>query len=281
MFMTENTHNYFYPTNSKHIVLECEKGRERGHEAQATIRPASARFIDALRSKRPTWRFKSTEYVYSSATQLVRFEVYDGDEALGHVWTDTHWRTGELRYHLTNHRILNGRRRGDSSFSSTLATAVKKAIDAFGAKSPNELALGARNDMHGVVYGYHSQARFEYDMTLRKVLNNLTDYVLRNWEALRAHAGTESSVDLPALFHAHLEGSDIYTAFDGKGGVMVMVRGESLILHRKGEDAYITTTSALTGEQRGRLGMLKLVEDRTCLPGIGARLNAETFFIMD
>lgn len=283
MFIDDIKNNYFYPTGNKSVVLETPKEWvTQGKESYAVLRSSVARLIDALRVKRPTWRFKSTERVYGpEAHELSNFDVYDGDEKLGTVWVERHWRTAQERYCLNNYRIEASKQRGHGSFSTKLNVAVKKILDSFGVKSLDERASDAQKIIQNVVSMVASEHKYKFAVAQRRVLNALADYIVDNWEQMRVHAGSDGHVDLFGLRKTSHENDAILEAFTRKAGTMLVTRGEQLLVWRDTSEAKPVGWDALTDKQRGSLGMLKMVENRTSVPGVGVRVEADKFFLLD
>jgi hypothetical protein len=239
-------------------------------------------FIDALRAKRPTWRFKSTERVHDVERQELRnFDVYDGDEQLGRVWTERYGRTGEDRYCLNNHRLEAARQRGRGSFSTKIAVATKKVLDSFSVKSLAELAVSANKSMQEVVYNVAATRVNNASIARRKAAEALSDYIVDNWEQLRGYAGVAGKADLPELRQLDIEASAIRHAYTNNGGTKVAMHGEQLLMWRDKADAKLVGWAALTDKQRANLGILKLVDNKTLIDGIGMRTDTDTFFLLD
>jgi hypothetical protein len=282
MFIDDIKNDYFYPMGGTSVVLERQKSwHTNDKEGTAVVHPSMARFIDALRVKRPTWRFKSTERVYGNEGQELRnFDVYDGDEQLGRVWTERHWRTAEERYCLNNHRVEASRQRGSGSFSIKVGVATKKVLDSFGVKSLNELAVEAERMIHGVVSAICSDRSYKYLHAQKRATNALADYIVDNWEQLRVHAGSDGLPDLPALRDARTESGAILDAVN-RNGTMLVTRGERFMVWGYKCAAKMVEFDALTDKQRAGLGILKLVENKTMISSIGVRVDTDKFFLLD
>lgn len=281
MFMNENTHTYFYPTGSKAVVLECRKDLLRGPEATAVVGAEMLRFIDNVRVKRPAWKFKSDENVYNTDQKLNTFDVYDGDEKLGRLWIEKHWRTLEIQYCFNNHRLSDKRQRGRANFSTKVDVATKKVIGSFGALSPDEQAIRAYASIRNVAAKESSSANYEYSRRERQVANALMFHIISNWETLRQYAGDMKDTNLPGLYAKQKEMSAVWDAVDKRGGVVLLIHGERFIRQRDNEEAAVIGWGDLTEKQRASLGMLKLMEDGAVVPTIGVRVDATTFFLID
>ena len=283
MFMDDIKNEYFYPMGGTSVVLELQKSwNSYGKEGTAVVHPTMAKFIDALRVKRPTWRFKSTERVYDNEGQELRnFDVYDGDEQLGRVWTERHWRTGETRYGLNNHRVEASRQRGHGSFSTKVGVATKKVLDSFGVKSLDELAVDAAKKITGVLNGLYSNTSFTYQSSKQKAMKALATYIEDNWGALKAHTTGCDHIDLRELREQHEAVAKAHNSLTNDGCVTLFMHGDRMVMQRHDKPSRVVTFNDLTEKQRGSLGMLKLMEDKAFVAGVGMRVDSETFLLLD
>ena len=283
MFMNDIKNEYFYPMGGTSVVLEVDKALAvPGRHGSAVVHTDMTRFIDALRAKRPTWRFKSTEYVHGvEGFRLLNFDVYEGNEQLGRVWLETHWRSGDTRYCLNNHRIEASKQRGHGSFSTKVAVATKKVLDSFSVKSLAELAISTNKSIYEVIYNAAATRASNAAIAQRKAAEALSDYIVDNWEQLRGYAGNAGKADLPELRQLEVEASAIRHAYINNGGTKITMHGEQLLMWRDKNDAKLVGWAALTDKQRANLGILKLVDNKTLIDGIGMRTDTDMFFLLD
>jgi hypothetical protein len=283
MFMDDIKNDYFYPMGGTSVVLEVQKNwSSYGKEGTAVVAPSMARFIDALRVKRPTWRFKSTERVYDNEGQELRnFDVYDGNEELGRVWLERHYRTGEIRYYLNNHRVEAGRQRGSGSFSTKVGVATKKVLDSFGVKSLDELAVDAAKKISATLSTTYNNASHTYHRAKSKATESLAAYIEANWETLKTYTTGCDHIDLREL-REHREATDkAYRALTSDGSATLFMRGDQMVISQHDKPSRVVTFDDLTEKQRATLGMLKLMEDKAFVAGVGMRVDRETFFLLD
>jgi len=283
MFMDDINNDYFYPMGNKSVVLERQRSwHTHDKEGTAVVAPSMARFIDALRVKRPTWRFKSTERVYGNEGQELRnFDVYDGNEELGRVWVERHYRTGEIRYYLNNHRVEAGRQRGSGSFSTKVGVATKKVLDSFGVKSLDELAEDAAKKISSTLSTVYNNSSHTYHRAKSKATESLAAYIEANWETLKTYTTGCDHIDLREL-REHREATDkAYRALTSDGSATLFMRGDQMVISQHDKPSRIVTFDDLTEKQRATLGMLKLMEDKAFVAGVGMRVDRETFFLLD
>jgi hypothetical protein len=268
---------------NKSVVLERQRSwHTHDKEGTAVVHPSMARFIDALRVKRPTWRFKSTERVYGNEGQELRnFDVYDGDEQLGRVWTERHWRTAEERYCLNNHRIEASKQRGHGSFSTKVAVATKKVLDSFGVKSLDELAVDAAKKITGVLNNVYSNTSFTYSSSKQKAMKALATYIEDNWDTLKSYTTGCDHIDLRELREQHEAAAKAYHSLANDGAATLFMHGDRMVMQRHDKPSSVVTFDQLTEKQRANLGMLKLMEDKAFVAGVGMRVDSETFLLLD
>jgi len=92
-------------------------------------------------------------------------------------------------------------------------------------------------------------------------------------------------MDFPALAEANEEAVALIGSYNDNNGVTVRIEsnGAYLVSRRAndGFDAVTYTDATLTDHLRGALGLLKLVEDKGYISGVGARVNTNLYFVMD
>jgi hypothetical protein len=59
------------------------------------------------------------------------------------------------------------------------------------------------------------------------------------------------------------------------------MRGDQMVISQHDKPSRVVTFDDLTEKQRATLGMLKLMEDKAFVAGVGMRVDRETFFLLD
>jgi hypothetical protein len=59
------------------------------------------------------------------------------------------------------------------------------------------------------------------------------------------------------------------------------MHGDRMVMQRHDKPSSVVTFDQLTEKQRANLGMLKLMEDKAFVAGVGMRVDSETFFLLD
>ena len=287
MFIDDVKNRYTYLNSLKNIVHEDPLDRIIPEGREVILHNAMPAVLDRLLKERPTWRFKCTSHFWGNTNPRVTdLTIYDGDEALGRLWLEHHWRDGGVRYNFDNFRLQKTRQRSSVSYSTKADVAAKRIIKAFHLKTPKERAAEAYGDVRKAVTQVTSDANWPYRRGKNVIEKELFAYAVRNWETIAPHLGPDAAkVDLPALHEADREAYDLSVAFEGALGVTVRIESNgnyTISRNEGGTYDVVTVTDALLPEHvRGALGLLKLVQDGVHIDGVGLRVRANLYFVMD
>ena len=287
MFIDDVKNRYTYLNSLKNIVHEESLERSEFPRREIILHPDMQPVLDRLTKERPTWRYKSTEHFWGSDLKRVNsLEIYDGDEKLGRLWLETHWRDGSTRYNFDNFRLSKTRQRNGVSYTTKPDVAAKRIVKAFHLKTPKERASDAHTDVRKAVSQVTSDANWPYRRGRNVIEKELFAYAIRNWETIAPHLGPDAAkVDLPALHEADREAFDLSVAFENSTGVTVRVESNGAYMVSRNEggtfDVVTLTEATLTDHLRGALGLLKLVQDGTHIDGVGLRVRANLYFVTD
>jgi hypothetical protein len=287
MFIDGVKNRYTYLNSLKNIVWEEPVERPHNTGMVVVLAPEMEPLLDKLIQKRPTWRFKSTQRVSTVQTRLFvsRFDIYDGDEELGEVWLERHWRSDEPRYFFNNFRLAQGRQR--TSYTTKPEVAVKRIMGAFHMKTPTERAIEAMSMVRKVAQDRVNDTTWPLRRAKGVIEAALFDYAVRRWDEVSPLLGSDASkIDLPGLRQAALESQVVYKAVsDGLGAnVRLEPNGTYSVSRTVNDNAYRVdsyTDATLPDHICGAIGLLKLMEDGNAIEGVGLRVNANLFFIMD
>lgn len=288
MFIDDVNNRYTYLNSLKNIVHEEPLERTPNPERLLTLDDGMVLIINKLTKERPTWRFKSTERRCSGpGTHLVkRFTIYDGDEQLGQLWLDHHWRDSTRRFYFDNFRLAKERQRSHENFTTKPDVAAKRILKTFHLKTPSERAAEAFGEARGAINAVANGANWPLRKAKAAILEDLFGYAIRNWETVKQHLSMDAKLlDMPALVEADKEGSALHVAFTDNAGVIVRVETNSTYLTARSSDggyevqAY--TDSTLPDHLAGALGLLKLMDDGSHIAGVGVRAKRNLYFVMD
>lgn len=284
MFIDDVNNRYTYLNSLKNIVWEEANDRIHVPDREVTIHPDIEVLLNKLLHKRPTWRFKSTQRAYSGPLKANRFAIYDGDEDLGEVWIEHHWRSEEVRYYFTNFRLAKSRQR--TSYTSKPDIALKRIVKSFHMRTPKERAADAASTIRELSGSMLNEATWPLRRARTSIENELFDYARLNWEKIKPLLGTAAQrVDLPELTQTAEEARALSQAVNDGLGVSVRIEPNgSYCVSRPVNDTYEVQSyseESLPDHIRGALGLLKLMTDKASIDGVGLRVNRNLYFVMD
>lgn len=289
MFIDDMKFRYVYLNTMKNVVWEQPIQRPVVEGMEVVIHPELLGVLDRLMRERPTWRYKAKQDFFGSFSGERRansFDIYDGDEALGRLWLEHHWRDNTPRFFFDNFRLSKTRQRHMANYTTKPDVAAKRIVRAFHLKTPSERA--SENDT--IIRNVVSKASNDISWPMRKARAAVEaaafKYALENWETFKDKLeGSVSKLDLLGLHKAH---EDVSTLSDrvsaGSGRTVNLGPNGTYLVGRRVGDGYETQTfsdGTLPDDLRSALGLLKLVEDGDVIPNIGVRANASVFFVMD
>lgn len=291
MFIDDVKNRYTYLNSLKNIVHEDPVDRIIPEGREVILHNAMPAVLDRLLKERPTWRYKSDVHFFNNTTCHVRdLDIYDGDEKLGRLWIDHHWRDGTVRYCFDNFRLNKTRQRSGVSYTTKPDVAAKRIVKAFHLKTPKERAAEAYSDVRKAVAQVVNDASWPARRGRSIIEKALFEYAVRNWETIVPHLGPDADkVDLPALFEADREAYGLSVALDNAQGVTVRIESNgnyTLSRNVNNNTAPTYHVETLTDAQlpehvRGALGLLKLVQDGAHIDGVGLRVRANLYFVTD
>jgi hypothetical protein len=284
MFIDDIKNRYTYLNTMKNIVHEEPLDRPYVAERQIILHDALPALLDKLMKERPTWRYKCTKHLYGSNPRVSELIIYDNDEELGKLWIENHWRDETLRYFFDNFRLTQMSQRHMKTFSTKPDVAAKRIVKAFHLKTPKERAADAYKETQAVVGAIANETSWPFRRAKMRIEDRLFEYAARNWSDIKQYLGADD-MDFPALAEAYDETITLLDFFNNSGGATVRIEsnGAYLVSRRAndGFDAVTYTDATLTDHLRGALGLLKLVEDKGYISGVGARVNTNLYFVMD
>lgn len=288
-------HNEYFPAvGYTNVFYECPRIRTRPQDQTYRVGDRIKPFVDALVAARPDWKFVCDRplfgYASSDPAPLGTFSVYSGsNEKLGQITSDSMYRDGETKdaYCYDTHRLNAARMRGSWSKSTKLKVAVKATLKAFTPKVLHEILNEKLSELRQTVASRTGADVRAYREMSSKFAERLLDYAVDYWEEQFKDV-LETDVDMPALRAAAKAEAKLRSAYDNRQGVVVYLRGSDYIVVRWVRDGgevvakpSVVASADLPEHYRMCLGMLKLVEDKTAMHGIGVRHDSTTFFIMD
>ena len=287
MFIDDIKNRYTYLNSMKNIVHEDPLDRPEIMGREIILHEALPAVLDRLMKERPTWRYKCTKHLYGNNPRVNELIIYDNDEELGKLWIENHWRDETIRYVFDNFRLAQTRQRHMKTFSTKPDVAAKRIVKAFHLKTPKERAADAFKETHSAINGVASETSWPFRRAKGALEEKLFDYAVRNWETIKHHLGVDTDkLDFPALAEAYYEGGRMNTAYANNEGVTVRIEANGAYLVSRKDaigaiDAVTHTDASLTDHLRGALGLLKLMDVKGYIDGVGVRVNTNLYFVMD
>jgi hypothetical protein len=273
----------------KNVVAQFDKAREASiSDRTFGVRPILLELFDKLMRERPTWRFKGDlpQGGIGKHTYVSQFEVFDGDAKLGYVKYGYSAR-GEDCIKFDNHRLQATRERGGDNYSTKVDAAAKRILKMFHTKTRKERGGEAFNTAKKVISDLQHERVFAFRRKFQPVQDHLTAYLMDNWITASEYLKTKGvSTDgtTPELYHAQIAAVEVVRAVSGGVGVTVRSEGSDYLVTREyanTRDVEVFANDTLSDHLKAGLGILKLIEPKSIIQGVGVRVDANTFFILD
>lgn len=273
-----------------------EHDRGDGVKVQTIIAPFLLPLIEKLALKYPQWAFEEESHNYkwdnstgkSIKTDLIAtcFKVIDKREELGQVYMDNYSRHGE-RFCIDNFRVQQMRERGSGMKTIHENKALKHVDKYFGKKNLDEKLLEAKDLANRCVSNVSNNLAGKFDYEWNKLEEISKQFIMQNhWEEFASYVTTNltgNKVELdtmPERFERKLAGKQVRESFNKDEHYLIYVDGQNYAIFRKNEPTQIKVSEELPDFIRRSVGMLKLVEDNQIVSGIGCRVNATTYVVL-
>lgn len=267
-------------------------GPEEKLSISTTLRPV----IWELASANPLWQFKAVwTHGYDGGAVLIHFTVWDGTEQLGAI-TRTRTRNGKTGIGVTNSRIEQAMSRDATYRTEDPKKAIAKVKKMFSAKSVVERveeAMGkamqvSRSEFHkknGELNEYQSRIR---DAGIRFLTTDEGTNAFMNYLQTKNHPDTAATLknieERKTVVAEHGVMKEVNDAIDtmdtpeAKSVLVVANSGKYLV--KSGTDTHIYDDNTLPVEMRGKLGILKLVNNKQFVSEMGLRVDDGVFILL-
>ena len=126
----------------------------------------------------------------------------------------------------------------------------------------------------------------EYTNYVSSLRSPALSFALENWETFKKHAaahGTNATVldNFHEVEAMQIQAEKLSDSRKNGKHTIVMLRGSDYIMQRDDGEVKVVQSDDLTPHMKRAIGMLKLAEDGTFIPGMGVRGNANAFYILD
>lgn len=272
--MAKRTINYNYDT-SKNLL-----GKPNVFNSNMDVKETNVHIYDSLVNVvalHPDWKFVAINHVGRAVTA---FKVIKNDEVLGEV--EISYRGSGNKIEISNSRIGETLSRGKSKYTEDPEKAEKIIRKFFYPKGRDERMVDAQTIADNVV---RSEA-YDKESKLSKATSSLMvcaqEFVQNNMVAyISAHPGVEKHI--PKYEQAKLDMetvTSVKNAF-GNGKSVLVVLDESEYIVRDGNVASVYNNDTLPENLRAKIGMLKLVEPKQMISGVGCKASATVLVLID
>jgi hypothetical protein len=244
--------------------------------------------ITKLSLRHPEWTFVGEDSWCNTGTNtfnIKRFRVYEGNEEIGGVLVDT-WR--EPKFEIRNARIRQQMAKRNHKSTKDVNKAIKLIEEHFSSKTLDERVTEGRNKVSGAISSKTWATTRDFDAVMGKLAPALATYVTLNMDRMRpileAYGAPASALDVL------VERNETQKLFRHIGatrnagtGTTVLLHGDRYVLLHDADrerQPQVLTASQLSEGMRGKLGMLKLVDNETAIESIGMRVDATTFYLL-
>lgn len=265
------------------LLWAKEKAKTYDKRMQISARLAPLAFEAA--KKFPRWKFVGSDtWEYPDYFDITRFTVYENREKIGVI--DTNQTRQGIKYGIGNERIKKARKRGGVTETGDLKKALKIMAKSFGGKTTTEKLNEASAKLSGQLHSGNAAAQAQYNSAMHALKRDLDDYILANLEEVSAAAiaaGAKPSAinSIPQMKEDYYTTHQIAKAYSTYKGLFILINGSDYLVQDGEEPSALTLSSdQLPGNIKGKLGMLKLIEDNHFMKDAGYRLNATTFFVL-
>ena len=251
-----------------------------------------AEIIWELALKNPMWTFKGTRFNWAepphntgAKTMVVNsFSINQSWETLGSIQRNYNNRTGSHGVEVENHRLETR----DNSYKTTdAAKAIAKIKKTFKPRSVLEIAAKSEEEADTVV----RQEKHGKDRVVNKhkeeIKQKAIDYVIKGpgyalfleYAKKNDDASVANSLEMLAIASNELSTIEgIKDAMGAKKSALIVVdEGKYLVKINDNVQLYDDTT--LPVEFRGKLGLLKLVNEKQFVTDVGCRVSKEIYVL--
>jgi len=233
--------------------------------------------------KFPKWVFRGApQWGYDDHMEVAKLSVYENREKIGTLSINT-TRIG-AKYVISSDRITSTRKRGDGAQTGDTNKALALMAKHFGGKTTIEKVEAARSALYRGISGSNMGKHTAYTQAKAVLVKHLDTYIFDNFEAVSA-AAIAAGADVSVLgLPKAKEDFDTTNKIDKalvNTGVLVLLNGSDYIIQEQaGDETLVLSSDTLPSALKGKLGMLKLLEDNHFMKDVGYRLNATTFYVL-
>lgn len=237
--------------------------------------------ITKLAKARPKWTLVGINHRVGNngARQVTEFHVMEGNDVLGRIQREYNYGTSNYVYSITNERIDAKRQRGSSIRTKDVTKAFKVITKEFHGKTADEQLADARKTASAVVINNMNAHRYKFHKLTTDVQPKALAFAEDRLNEFRSFVGGTLVDEFLEARQMYDYAEDMWTHQNAGTGIVVAIRGDEYIMS-KGTEVRLVTSAQLTPHQRRAIGMLKLADVNTFIPGIGIKGSDSVVFIM-
>lgn len=283
MSIDYRANEYVKVGNYSNVVNEIPKHKFVA-EGTSTLQSLLDKLVYKLSLRHPEWQFVGEDswYDHMARTFLIkRLRVYEGDDELGSLLVDT-WR--DEKFEIRNARINNAMAKRNHKSTKDVDKAVKIVEQFFSSKSLSERLAEGRSKVSSAISTKSWSAGREFDTVMGKLAPALATYVTQHMAEVRpvleAYGAPAAALDmLTEKRETRILTASVFDAHNNARGTTVLLYGDRYILIRD-DEPVILAASQLDADTRGKLGVLKIVDDNDVIESVGMRVNSTTFYLL-
>ena len=268
-----------YPNNNRIEVV----GKDLPDEVKLAtyLKP----ILDALLIDKPLWTFQLGGRLYRDSDVLQTIHILNDGEILGYV---RRGRVGsEEKYLVGNERIDKQMQRRSYYSTSDVSKAIAKIKKTFSSQTTAEILEKAESVASEAMYETRQKKWYEYTHIKSQVDKAAVAFI---HGAGRQMFLEYAQVHEPKVAEQLEKGSEIHAEYKhmediGKAleisKALVVTQKGSVYNVKSGTNIVRYTDADMPEFMKPKLGMLKLVEDRTYVTNCGFRVNDNTFVVMN
>lgn len=292
MTMDRTKFDYLDSGIHQNILVQAKLGEKLG---TLSVPPILERVALRLVKRNPKWKLVVDGWPVNTdgKRRVKKFWVYQDSERLGWVAVGHNYTTNGPSITFDSPTLSMNRERKQYNETSSEDTAVRVIEKNFFVKPLGQVLL----EQIGVARGVIEEFTGNKQRTLRGLREDINpsilSYVWANIDTLRGelvanYGATDRLIDDTLAAQEALENiTPISKAIRSEHGWvahMVLIREGTYYTYEFGAELppiVSYTTDTLPPNIKGKLGMLKLVEAKNLITGIGARINENTYVVLE
>jgi hypothetical protein len=275
-FDTNKIHNLSVDTDAAQHVIKSKPN----WDGVVYVREPLGEVLNTLLVNNPTWRFSMTRvsgYLQETVNAAQVDVRHQDGEFLGYLKFE--YMRGAYMTAVHSERLKNGR-----AATSDVKRALGIIKKAFVKSNVNERIDKAESGAASVINSAYSHfrynsakpkqelERFAFDMVMLEREQEFDEYLRRLGRQELLPEYRELQMELNTVAQVKL-------AFEGKRTALVIPDDNKYIV-KIGDDVQLYTADTLPEQLRGRLGLLKLVNENQMVTNAGCRVNDTVFVVL-